>query len=94
MERRRFPRRRIDGVRAYLYVKGETTLRCKIRSVSKAGLFIELDSILPRGLAIELAFTRLYTNQVIKLYRRSAYVTRVTHEGAAVLFLTKHKAVA
>ena len=94
MERRRFPRRRIDGVQAYIYVPGESTQRCKIRSLSKAGLFLEIDPILPRGLAIELAFTRLYTNQVIKLYRRSAYVTRVSEEGVAALFLTKQEAVA
>jgi hypothetical protein len=94
MERRRFPRRRIDGVQAYIYVPGESTQRCKIRSLSKAGLFIEIEPILPRGLAIELAFTRLYTHQVIKLYRRSAYITRVTDDGVAALFLAKHAAVA
>lgn len=94
MERRQYPRRPIDGVQAYLYVRGERTQRCRIRSLSRAGVFIEIDAILRKGLAIELAFTRLYTAQVIKLYRRSAYVTRVTDDGVALLFFAKHAEVA
>ena len=86
MERRRFPRWRSDGAEAYLYVRGQSTRRCKISSVSKAGLFIEIDAVMPMGLAIELALTRAYTRQVVKLYRRSAYVTRVSQNGVAVLF--------
>ena len=92
MERRRFPRRPVDGVQAYLFVQGERTRRCKIRSLSRAGLFIEIDAFLPRGLAIELAFTRMYTKRVIRLYRRSAYVTRISDQGVAVLFFAKQEA--
>lgn len=64
--------------------------------MSKEGLFLELDDFLnlARGLAIELAFTRSYTTQVIKLYRRSGYVTRVSHDGVAVLFFEKPKILA
>jgi len=62
-----------------------------VRSVSKVGVFLEVDPLLQlvRGLAIELAFTRAYTQQVVKLYRRSAYVTRVSNDGVAVLFFAK-----
>ena len=92
-ERRRHPRWRSNGAQAYLYVRGERPHRCKVRSVSKEGLFLELDSFLnlARGLTIELAFTRSYTGQVTKLYRRSGYVTRVSHDGVAVLFFEKPK---
>jgi len=90
-ERRRHPRWRSNGAQAYLYVRGERPQRCRVRSVSKEGLFLELDEFLnlARGLTIELAFTRAYTGQVIKLYRRSGYVTRVSNDGVAVLFFEK-----
>lgn len=91
IERRRHPRWRSRGARAFLFVQGEPTQRCTVRSVSKAGLFIETDSFLPRGLAVEMAFTRPYTDQVIKLFRRSAYVTRVSVDGVAVLFFDKDR---
>lgn len=92
-ERRRHPRWRSNGAQAYLYVRGERPHRCRVRSVSKEGLFLELDEFLnlARGLTIELAFTRAYTGQVIKLYRRSGYVTRVSNDGVAVLFFEKPK---
>lgn len=88
-ERRRFPRWRSQGARAFLYVAGERTRRCNVRSVSKVGLFIETDLFLPKGLSVELAFTQLYTQQVVKLYRRSGFVTRVSPDGVAVLFHEK-----
>ena len=91
-ERRRHPRWRSNGAQAYLYVRGERPHRCRVRSVSKE-LFLEVDEFLnlARGLTIELAFTRAYTGQVIKLYRRSGYVTRVSNDGVAVLFFEKPK---
>jgi hypothetical protein len=96
LERRRHPRWRSEGARAYLYIRGGGAQRCKVRSVSKVGVFLEVDPgvDLARGLSIELAFTRSYTHEVIKLYRRSAYVTRVGEDGVAVVFLAKPRVLA
>ena len=93
-ERRRYARWSSEGAQAILYVRGQRTQRCRIRSVSKAGVFIEVDDSLPEGIAVELAFTRSYTGQVVKMFRRSAYVARATHDGIAVLFFTKRSVFA
>jgi hypothetical protein len=58
--------------------------------MSRAGMFIETDISLVPGLRIELAFTCHYTRQVVKVYRRYAYVARVSDEGVALLFSDKH----
>ena len=96
VERRRHPRWRSEGAQAILYIRGQSAQRCRVRSVSKVGVFLEVDPSLrlSRGLSIELAFTRQYTQQVIKLYRRSAYITRVSPDGVAVLFFAKPRVVA
>lgn len=88
-ERRRYPRWHSDRAHISLFVPGEKVERCRVRCVSRVGLFIETRSILPEGLTVELAFTRSYTRQLVKLYRRSAYVVRASEDGVAVVFLDK-----
>ncbi len=85
-DRRRYRRWQSDRARAYLYVRGQKAQRCRVRSVSKAGLFIETRSNLPTGIAVELAFARPDAQQVVKVYRRTAYVVRSSDEGVAVVF--------
>jgi hypothetical protein len=58
--------------------------------MSRVGMFVETDSSLLPGQRIELAFTCLYTHQLVKIYRRSAYVARASDEGVAVLFCDMH----
>ena len=89
IERRRHPRWCSDGALAFLYIPGTRVERCKVRCVSKTGSFIETDSYLPEGLPVELAFTRTYTDQVVKVYRRSGYVSRVCADGVVVRFAVK-----
>lgn len=91
LERRRYPRWQTAGARAYLYVRGQRVQRCKVRSVSRAGVFIETDATLPQGLAVELALTHAYTHQLVKVVRRSAYVARFSENGVAVLFFLARK---
>ncbi|MCG6967634.1 MAG: hypothetical protein LJE59_14115 [Chromatiaceae bacterium] len=92
-ERRRHPRWRTEGARAFLYARGEPVQRCKVRCVSKAGLFIETDQALPEGLMVELALTQAYTRQLVKIVRRSAYVARASSSGVAILFFVNRKVV-
>jgi hypothetical protein len=91
-ERRRHPRWHSDGTQVHLYVQGESAQRCKVRDISRAGMFIETETSLPLALPVELAFTCLYTRQIVKIYRRSAYVARDSDHGVAVLFFDKHMA--
>jgi hypothetical protein len=88
-DRRRYHRWRSDTALAYLYVPGQQVQRCRVRSVSKAGLFIETPSGLREGMAVELAFARADAEQVVKLYRRSACVLRVSADGVAVVFSSR-----
>lgn len=90
-ERRRYPRWRSDHASTFLYVKGEKSQRCRVRCVSRAGLFIETSSVLPEGLTIELAFVQSYTHQLVKVYRRSASVVRASDDGVGVVFLDRRR---
>jgi hypothetical protein len=85
-DRRRYHRWQSETARAYVYVRGQGVQRCRVRSVSKAGLFIETRSGLREGTAVELAFARADAEQVVKVYRRSACVLRASAEGVAVVF--------
>ena len=92
IERRRYSRWDSDGKQVRLLVPGHHTQRCKVRTVSRAALFIETDSLLPEGTLVELAFTLLHTDQLVKVFRRSAYVARSSESGLAVLFFKKRTA--
>jgi hypothetical protein len=92
MERRRYHRWDSDGKQVRLLVPGRRTQRCKVRTISRAALFIETDTLLPEGTPVELAFTLLHTRQLVKLFRRSAYVARSSDNGLAVLFFNKRTA--
>jgi hypothetical protein len=91
-ERRRHPRRHSDGAQVYLYPHGESSQRCKVYDISRAGMFIETDTCLSLALPVELAFTCLYTRHIVKIYRRSAYVARASEDGVAVLFFDRRLA--
>lgn len=91
-ERRRFLRRDSDGTRVYLHAPGLKAQRCKVRDISRAGMFIETDTSLRLALPVELAFTCLHTRQIVKIYRRSAYVARAAEDGVVVLFFDRRLA--
>lgn len=91
-ERRRYPRRHTDGSQVYLYTQGVGTQRCNVRNISRAGMFVETATSLPLTLPVELAFTCLHTRQIVKIYRRSAYIARASEDGVVVLFFDRHLA--
>jgi hypothetical protein len=91
-ERRRYPRMRSDGTRVHLHALGEHTQSYKVRDISRAGMFVETDTYLPLALPVELAFTCRHTYQLMKLYRRSAYIARTSYDGMVVLFFDKRLA--
>jgi hypothetical protein len=88
-ERRRYPRRPSEGTRVYLYAQGKSVMRCRVCNASRAGVLILGDNVLPQALPVELAFTCLITRQIVKIYRRSAYVARASEDGMVVLFFDK-----
>lgn len=88
-ERRRYLRRQSDGAQVYLYAHGKKSQRCKVRDISRAGMFVETDAALPLAEMVELAFTCLHTRRIVKIYRRSAYVARASEDGVAVLFFDR-----
>ena len=88
-ERRHYPRRHTEETQVYLYAYGESLQRCKVRDFSRAGIFIETNTSLSLALPVELAFTCVYTRQIVKIYRRSAYVARVSEDGVAMLFFDR-----
>ena len=88
-ERRRYPRRLSEGTQVYLYAQGKSVMRCRVCNASRAGLLILSDIVLPQALPVELAFTCLITRQIVKIYRRSAYVARTSEDGIVVLFFDK-----
>lgn len=88
-ERRRFPRRLSDGVRVYLHARGRRTCQCKVRDISRSGIFIETDDILPLAFSVELAFTCLHTRNIVKIYRRSAYIARASEDGLVAVFFDR-----
>lgn len=91
-ERRRYPRCYPESTQVYLYVRGEGVQRCKVRCLSRAGVFVEAAARLPEGSRVELAFTVFHSNQLVKMYRRSAYLARASDSGLAVLFFTRSAA--
>ena len=88
-ERRHHARRHSDNTQVYLYAPGESTQHCKVRDISRAGLFIETHTTLILLQPVELAFTCLYTRHLVKIYRRSAYVARATEDGVALLLFDR-----
>jgi hypothetical protein len=88
-ERRRCPRRPSEGTQVYLHAQGESIMRCKVRDISRTGALILTDIVLPLALPVELAFTCLHTRQIMKIYRRSAYVARASEDGLVVLFFDR-----
>ena len=90
-ERRHCRRVFADSTHVHLHVLGDSTRRCKVRCMSSDGIFIEPGMALQPGLRIELAYTCQYTRQIVRMYRRSAYVARVSDDGVALLFSDKHK---
>ena len=91
-ERRHRTRRATDGTHVHVHVLGAGTQRCKVRSMSSAGIFVETAATVQPGLRIELAYTCSYTRQIVKIYRRSAYVARVSDDGMALLFSDSNRA--
>jgi hypothetical protein len=89
VERRHYPRRHSGETRVYLYAYGESLQPCKVRDISSAGIFIETDTFLPLALPVELAFTCLYTRNIVRIYRRSAYVARASEDGVAMRFFDR-----
>lgn len=55
-------------------------------------MFVETDASLPLALPLELAFTCLHTHHIVKMYRRAAYVARLSEEGVVVLFFDRRLA--
>jgi hypothetical protein len=90
-ERRHTPRRFVDGMHVHLNVPGVRTQRCKVRCISGHGIFIDPVTALQPALPVELAFTIQYTRQLVKVYRHSAYVARVSDNGAALLYFDNRK---
>ena len=90
-ERRRYPRWRAEGARAFLYIRGQQVARCKVRHISKAAVLVETESTLTEGLTVELALTRPYSRQLLRIVRRSAYVARTSQSGTAVLLFLNRK---
>ena len=88
-ERRRYPRRQAEGMQVHLYAQGESAQCCKVRDISRAGMLITTNIMLPLTLPVELAFTCLHSRQVVKIYRRSAYVARASDDGVVVLFIDR-----
>jgi len=88
-ERRHYPRRPTDGTQVYLYAQGENVIHCKVHDISRAGMLILTDIVLPLALPVELAFTCMHTRQLVKIYRRSAYVARASEDGIVVLFFDR-----
>lgn len=91
-EQRRYPRRQSDGTQVYLYARGGGSQRCRVRDISRAGMFIETDASLALALPVELAFTCLHTHCIVKIYRRSGYVARAADDGVVVLFFNRYLA--
>jgi hypothetical protein len=87
--RRRYPRRLTEGSQVHLYARGESVLRCEVRDISRTGVLILTDIVLPLALPVELAFTCRHTRQIVKIYRRSAYVARACEDGLVVLFFDR-----
>ena len=91
-ERRHSARRFIDGIQVHLNLPGERTQRCKVRCISGDGIFIDpLPAALQPDRRVELAYTCQYTRQLVKMYRRSAYVARVSETGVALIYCDKHR---
>lgn len=88
-ERRRFPRRQSDGARVYLHVRGRSTRQCRVRDISRSGIFIETEDLLPLAFSVELAFTCLHTRNIVKIYRRSAYIARASEDGLVAVFFDR-----
>jgi hypothetical protein len=88
-ERRHHARRHSDNTHVYLYAHGESTQHCKVRDISNAGMFIEINTTLLLLQPVELAFTCLYTHHIVKIYRRSAYIARTSEDGVAVLLFDR-----
>ena len=91
-ERRRYPRRHADGTQVYLYAKAGRAQRYDVRDISRAGMFVETSTSLPLAIPVELAFTCLYTRQIVKMYRRTAYVARASEDGVVLLFFDRRLA--
>lgn len=81
-----------SAARTFLYVRGEPVRRCRVRCMTKGGIFIETDTKLVVGATVELAFTRSHTRQLVSVARRSAKVARSSESGAAILFFATRKA--
>ena len=88
-ERRHHARRHSDKTHVYSYAHGENTQHCKVRDISNAGMFIEINTTLLLSQPVELAFTCSYTHHIVNIYRRSAYVARTSEEGVAVLLFDR-----
>jgi hypothetical protein len=91
-DRRHYPRRHTGEAQVYLYAQGKSLQRCKVYDISRVGMFVETSIALPLALPVELAFTCLYTHHIVRMYRRSGYVARVSENGVAVLFFDKSAA--
>jgi PilZ domain len=89
IDRRRYPRRPSETTRVYLHAQGESVMHCKVRDISRGGALILTDIVLPLALPVELAFTCLHTRQIVKIYRRSAYVARASEYGLVALRFDK-----
>jgi hypothetical protein len=90
-ERRHCARRCIDGIHVHVNLRGEHTQRCKVRCISIDGIFIDPVAALHPDRRVELAYTCQYTRQLVKMYRRSAYVARVSENGVALVYSDKHR---
>jgi hypothetical protein len=77
-------------MRVHLHVWGEGIQECKVRCMSRVGIFVETDTDFVIGRRVELAFTCHHTRQLVKMYRRSAYVARTSDDGVALIFSDKH----
>jgi len=82
---------RRNSARTFLYIRGEPVRRCRVRCMTKGGLFIETDVKLAVGTTVELAFTRSHTRHLVSVARRSAKVARSSESGAAILFFATRK---
>jgi hypothetical protein len=89
-ERRHCPRWHSDGTRVHLHVRGESIQEYKVRCMSRVGIFVEIQTAFVPGGRVELAFTCHHTRQLVKMYRRSAYVARTSDDGVALIFSDKH----
>ena len=88
-DRRCHPRWNARGIKVWLIIENCPPERCSIIDASRNGVLIKSSLFLVPGMKVELAFSRAYSTEVTRLFRRWAQVARTTPNRLAFSFVNK-----